>query len=242
MTTPAINTPKAIIDTAIRNAGKLAEGTFPTSEQYAMYMSDLNRLINMWQTQGLKLWLQTDYSITLVAGQGGQGNPYVLTSGIGLNTGKPLRVEQGYYLDASSNRRPIYPLSWDEWNRLAQTTQQGSVTQYFIDKQATVMNVYFWLVPDTTAATGTAHLMLQQQVVDPINLVETMNFPAEWGIALVWGLADEICSGQPQTIMDRCQGKAAQYRTALEDWDVEDATTSFAPDMRQGAYSTGGFR
>lgn len=242
MTVPAINTPKAIIDTAMRNAGKLNEGSVPTSEQYAMYMNDLNRLINLWQTQGLKLFLQTDYSITLVAGQGGQGSPYVLTSGNGINVGKPLRIEQGYYLDQFGNRRPIYPLSWDEWDRLAQTTQQGSVTQYFVDKQPTSLNIYFWLTPDTTAATGTAHLMMQQQVVNPINLVESMNFPPEWGIALVWGLADEICTGMPQTIMDRCQARAAVYRTMLEDWDVEDVATSFAPDMRQGAgYGTGRF-
>ena len=66
MTTPAINTPKAIIDTALRNAGKLQEGQLPSSEQYAMYMGDLQRLTNLWQTQGLKLWLQTDLSIPLV--------------------------------------------------------------------------------------------------------------------------------------------------------------------------------
>lgn len=242
MTTPAINTPKVIIDTAMRHAGKISEGTVPTSEQYAMYMGDLNRLINLWQTQGLKLWLQTDLSIPLVAGQGGQGDPYTIYIGGDVNMTKPLRAQQGYYLDSNSNRRPIYPLSWDEWLRLATTTQQGAISQYMIDKQATSLNVYFWLVPDVTAATGTAHLLLQQQVTDPINLVETMNFPPEWGIALVWGLADEIASGQPQAIMDRCQGRAAVYRAMLEDWDVEDAATQFAPDQRTGGYNRGSFQ
>lgn len=243
MTTPAINTPKVIIDTAMRHAGKISEGSVPTSEQYAMYMNDLNRLINLWQTQGLKLWLQTDLSITLVAGQGGPGSPYTIYSGGDVNMTKPLRIQQGYYLESGgANRRPIYPLSWDEWMRLSQTTQLGAVAQYFVDKQATSLNVYLWLIPDAQAATGTAHLLTQQQVVDPISLTETMNFPPEWGIALVWGLADEIASGQPQTIMDRCQGRAAVYRAMLEDWDVEDAATSFAPDQRTGGYNRGSFQ
>ena len=242
MSTPNINTPKAIIDAAMRNAGKLSEGQSPNSEQYAMYMGDLQRLINLWQTQGLKLWLQTDQTIPLVAGKGGQGNPYILSVDGDVNMVKPLRVQQGYYLDTSGIRRPIYPLSWDEWLRLAQTTQTGSVTQYFVDKQSASLNVYLWLVPDAQAATGTVHLMVHQQVVNPVSLLETMNFPSEWSIGLVWGLADEICTGQPQTIMDRCQQRAAVYRAMLEDWDVEDASTSFAPDMRQGGYGQGSFR
>ena len=241
MTTPAINTPKSIIDTAMRNAGKLGEGQTPTSEQYAMYMNDLNRLINLWQTQGLKLWLQTDLSVTLISGKGGQGNPYTISSTGDVSMTKPLRVQQGYFMDANGIRRPIYPLSWDEWMRLANTAQTGAVAQYFVDKQATSLNVYLWLIPDDVAALGTVHLLLQQQIVNTLNLLDEMNFPAEWGIALVWGLADEICTGQPQAIMDRCQQRAAVYRAMLEDWDVEDAATSFAPDMRQGGYGFGNF-
>src|SRR5258706_15988930 len=107
MTAPAINTPNSIIDAAMRNSGKLGEGSVPTSEQYAMYMNDLNRLINLWQTQGLRLWLQTDLSIPLVAGQGGQGNPYTLKPGGSVNITRPLRAIQGYFLDQFSVRRPI---------------------------------------------------------------------------------------------------------------------------------------
>src|SRR5690349_10579390 len=134
MTTPALNIPEAIINTAMRFAGKLAEGQIPSSEQYQTYFMDLNRLINLWQTQGLKLWLQTDLSITLVHGQGGPGNPYVIGPGGDVNMTKPLRIQQGYYLDNSGNRRPIYPLSWQEWMTLSTTTQQGQISQYFVDK------------------------------------------------------------------------------------------------------------
>jgi len=242
MTTPAINTPYSIIAAAMTRAGRLPEGSLPTSEQFASHMDSLNRLINLWQTQGLKLWLQEDLPVPLVAGQGGPYNPYTLTPGGSVNITKPWRIQQGYYLDQLGNQRPVYALSWDEWNRLANRQQQGAIAQYFVDKQATSLNVYTWLIPDAQAATGVLHVMLQQQVVNPINLVETMNFPPEWGIALVWGLADEICSGQPQAVMDRCQGKAAVYRMMLEDADIEDAATSFQPDQRQGSGYVGAFR
>jgi len=69
-------------------------------------------------------------------------------------------------------------------------------------------------------------------VTNFISVTETMNFPIEWRIALRWGLADELATGQPQAIMDRCQGRALAYRTMLEDWDVEDASTRFTADTR----------
>ena len=56
-------------------------------------------------------------------------------------------------------------------------------------------------------------------------------FPVEWFQALRWGLADELCSGQPQLIMERCERKAMMYRDLLEDWDVEDTSTRVTPDM-----------
>lgn len=242
MPAPNINSAKSIVETALRHSGKLAEGQTPTSDQYANGLMDLTRLCNLWQTQGLKLWLQTDLEVTLVAGVGGQGDPYVLGPGGDVNMTKPLRIQQGYYMDANGVRRPIYPLSWDEWMRLSQTSQQGQISQYFVNKQQTSLLVNFWLIPDTVAATGTAHLLCQQQVETAINLTDTMNFPTEWSIALVWGLADEVCTGQPQAIMDRCRMKAIEYRAMLEDWDVEDAQTSFAPDQRMGGYGISQFR
>lgn len=233
MTTAAsFTTAERIITAAMQDAGLLQEGDVPNSEQFAQYTNRLNDLINFEQTQGLKLWTQTDQSITLVAGT----QTYQLGPGGSIMTTKPLRALQGYYLDTNSTRRPIYPLSWDEWMRLSNVAQTGAITQFFVNKQRANLEVSFWLVPDATAATGTAHLLLQQQVTNFTGLTDTMDFPPEWYMFLRWGLADDICTGQPQAIMDRCKERAQAYRTALQAWDVEDASTMFAPDHRQGGY------
>ena len=237
MTTPTDNTPASIIQDAYFDAGLLQEGQSPNSEQLVAGMRKLTDLVNLWQTQGLKLWLNVDTSVTLVAGQGtytfGPAGTNVMV--------KPLRVIDAYYRDSTGIRRPLVPLAWADYIRLSQITQTGAVNSYFVDKQATLLSVFFWLIPDTTAATGTAHLLMQTQVTNPVSVTETMNFPIEWRIALRWGLADELATGQPQAIMDRCQSRAMTYRTALEDWDVEDAPTRFTPDAR-GSQSQGSFR
>lgn len=237
MTTPAYNAVYQILDDAYHDAGVLKEGDTPNGEQIAAGMRRLTDVIMFEQTQGLKLWLLSDTAVTLVSGQA----TYTFTPSGDVNMTRPLRVLQGYYLDADDVRRPLTSLSWEEYLSLGQTTSEGAVNSYFVNKQATTMSVTFWLVPDDTAATGTAHVLLQQQVTQFTGLTETINFPLEWRIFLRWAVANELAQGQPETIMNRCMQMAERYRNALENWDVEDTQTTFAPDNR-AAYQTGRFR
>ena len=237
MSAPNDNTPVSIIADAYFDAGLLQEGQSPSGEQLVTGMRKLGDMINLWQTQGLKLWLMEDLAVTLVAGQG----TYTFGPAGTVVMDKPLRVIEAYYRDVNAVRRPLIPLSWNDYTRLSQITQVGQLNSYFVDKQQAALSVFFWLIPDAVAATGTAHLVVQRQVTGLVSLTDTMNFPPEWRIALRWGLADEISTGQPQAIMDRCQARAMAYRTMLEDWDVEDTPTRFTPDSR-GGYAQGSFR
>ncbi len=232
MTAPALGIPSRIINQAMINAGLRQIGSQPNSDDLALYSNQLKDMINLWQTQGLKLWLEEDYSLQapiLVAGQ----ELYTFGPGGDVNRVKPLRVKSGYYQDSSGNRRDLAPtLARTDYNSLSNVTQQGPVNQYYVDKQRDLLRVFLWLTPDTEAVTGQVHLILHNQVGNFTNLTETIDFPIEWYIALCWGLADEICTGQPKDIMDRCARKTKEYKTALEDWDVEDADTRIVPDMR----------
>jgi hypothetical protein len=237
MTAPNPNTPIAIISDAYFDAGLTQEGQSPNSEQIVTGMRKLTDIINLWQTQGLKLWLNVDTTVPLVAGTG----TYTFSPTGTVIMPKPPRAIDAYYMDSNGIRRPLIPLSWNDYIRLSQVNTTGQINSYFVNKKQEELSVFFWLIPDAVAATGTAHLLLQTQVTNFISVTETMNFPIEWRIALRWGLADELATGQPQSIMDRCQQRAISYRTMLEDWDVEDAPTRFTPDSR-GQYSMGKFR
>lgn len=237
MTAPNDNTPISIIGDAYFDAGLTQEGQAPNSEQIVTGMRKLTDLVNLMQTQGLKLWLNADTPVPLVAGQG----TYTFSPSGSVIMAKPPRVVEAWYEDINHIRRPLIPLSWNDYSRLSQIVQTGQINSYFVNKKQTELSVFFWLIPDSNAATGQAHLLLQNQVTNFINVTETMNFPIEWRIALRWGLADELATGQPQAIMDRCQQRAIAYRQVLEDWDVEDAPTRFTPDSRSG-YAAGSFR
>lgn len=240
MTVPAtFNSPERIIREAMFEAKLLGKGNDPSSEDFARYMNRLQDMVNLWQTSGLKLWLNYDLEIgPLIAGQA----LYQMGPGFYINMAKPLRQIQGYYLEATGAvRRPLQVLSKDEYFRLSTTTQTGSINSYYVDKKQLSLDVYLWLTPDAQAVTGEAHGIFQQPCTHLVQLNDTVNFPEEWYLALIWGLADQICGGQPQAIMDRCKEKANEYKMQLENWDVEDASTSFTPDQRI-VYQTSSFR
>lgn len=230
------NTPSRCIRLAMMDAGMLQQGDDPNSDDYAEFLGRLNDMVNLWQTSGLRLWLNEDLPVTLVAGQ----NLYPLTQTPNPPF-KQLRVIQAYFQDQFLIRRPLIPLSRDEYTRLSQVVQPGQLNSYFVDKQQTVLNVFFWLTPDANAALGTAHLIIQNQVTNAINLGEQIEFPIEWFMALRWGLADELATGQPLEIQQKCAQKAGYYKELLDSWDVEDASTVFQPDQR-ATQNVGGFR
>lgn len=231
MATSVSNNAYGIIADAMEDAGLLQEGNRPNSEQLAKYMRRLNDIINLWQTQGLKLFLQEEVSVPLVVGQ----TLYVLgPSGPAIIMPRPPRILQGYILQVQGNvRRPLVLISRDEWERLSQVTgNNGTINSFMVDKQATVTNLNLWPPPDSTEVLNTATFLMQTQASNPLFLTDNVLFPQEWRIALRWGLADDICTGQPTPIMERCAENAKKYRDALEDWDVEDAPTMFNIDTR----------
>ncbi len=242
MTAPNNNTPLAIISDAYRDAGLTQPGDTPSSEQTVEGMRALADLINFEQTKGLKLWLNDTQDVTLVADQG----TYTFSPTGDIVMPKPLRVIQADYVQLPTSnevRRPLTPLSWDDYMRLSQRNQSGALNSYFVNKQDTYLSVFFWLIPDASAAAdGFVQLLLQKQVTNFTSVTETMNFPIEWRMFLRWALADQLATGQPESIMSRCQQRAEMYREALEDWDVEDAPTQFTPGWQNQLPSNARFR
>lgn len=228
------NTLEGMIKRARKNAGLDGKGKIPTTEDFKDGMARMNGMALTWQTLGIKLWLQQDYSLTapiLTVGKFqynfGPGGDVVMV--------KPTRVieESCYFQDNAGNRRPLIPMSRNEYNTLSVPGQQGAVNSFYVDKQQLTMNVFLWLTPDLwTVQNGQIHLILQNQIGTITQINESMHFPLEWTMALEWGLADQICTGQPQAIMDRCATMAQSFRMALEEWDVEDVGIKIQPDPR----------
>lgn len=218
----------SIITKAYQDAQKLPRYGSLSADQLADGLDRLNDMINLWQTQGLKLFLESETIVTLVSGQ--QKYSFYPTGDVAMT--KPLEVKDATYWDSGNSSRPLNSLSRQEWTELSARTIAGSVNSYFVEKLYDRINLYLWSVPDATAAAGTMHVILRNQASNPATTAASVLFPPEWAIALRWGLADELATGMPDSVQQRCQSRAVAYRAALEDWDVENVETYFQPDQR----------
>lgn len=220
----------AIIQKAYQNAGKIARGATPSSAQQSDALSTLSDVIALEAAKGLKLWLETEVTVTLVSGQ----QLYSFYPSGTTSQVRPLRVKEASYTDTGGSVRSLTPLSREEWNRQPNRAGTGQVTQYFVEKLYDRLNLYCWLIPDATAATGTIKVVLANQGTLPAVITDDVHFPPEWGLFLQWRLAQELGTGMPQEVLSRCDLMAESYRAQLEAFDVEDAPTYFTVDT-QGA-------
>lgn len=223
-----------VIDWAMRNAVLLDFEDQPTSEDYRQYLGRLNAIINFEQTQGLKLWLQENITMTPVLNQ----QVYAWGPGGDIIMPRPTRIIEGFYtfpLIATSGiqtRYPLQQLSRSDFNQLGVLNTPGITNSFFVDKQQTFLNLWLWLLPDAFTAQATVTFVTQTQINQVISITDQMNFPIEWFQYLHWKLASQIDQGQPAAVQAKNEAQAEFYRTALEDFDVEDTSTYIQVDPR----------
>jgi hypothetical protein len=231
-----------VIELAMRDAGYLDHMEAPGSEDYRQYIGRLNNLINFEQTQGLKLWLQENISFTPVLGQ----QSYAWGPNGDIQMPRPTRIIEGFFtfpLSATSGiqtRYPLQQLSRQEFNQLGVLNVAGIPNSFYIDKQQVNLIVWLWLNPDAFTAQAMVTFVTQVQINQLISITDNMNFPIEWFQFLHWALACEIDSGQPSAVQAKNESMRDYYRTALENFDVEDTSTYLQADPRV-LLSTGRF-
>lgn len=231
-------TAQALIQAGYEDASLCPVGSSISAGQLSRGLDRLNDIINLWATQGLKLWLQQIITVPLVTSQ----ETYTFGPGGDINMVKPLAMLQGTYVYNNGQRQPLTVMSKDEYIRLSQINQDGSINSYMTTKELPLLKVSFYNPPDNQAATnGVVQMLARVSAPNMAIAADNVQFPPEWYIALRWAIADEVCVGQSEAIQNRCAQRAGAFREALEGFDVEDAPTFFQPDPR-GQYATAGFR
>ena len=220
------NTSQAIIEKAYADSMKLSRGGTLTSAQLTDGLERLQDIVNVESTMGLKLFLESEVSVTLVAAQ----QMYSFRPSGDVNVPRPLRIKDATYVETSGQSRPLIPLSRSDWAQQTSRSSQGSVTQYFAERLYDRLNLSG--TSDATAATGTVRVTLHAPAAT-LTLATTTAFPPEWVMFLRWALTADLATGMPVEVIQRAEGKAAQFRAVLEAFDVEDVPVRFQPTYTQ---------
>ena len=234
-TTTFTLTPQQVIFSALRLLGVIELGVTPDTNTLNNGLQVLNIMLKAWQTQGIKIWTIEELLLTPVQGQ----QSYIIgPSGPGLVANKPLRIIQAFLRDSNSNTdRWVMVISKNEYNLLGNKQSQGAINSIFYDAGVSSGTLYTYNAADQYSAQNTVLHMFSQRPIEDLNLVtDPFDLPQEWMQALRWGLAAELMMeyGVPIRSQAMIQGNAEKYKMMLENWDVENPSSYFNPDIRSG--------
>ena len=165
----------------------LAEGGEPlAAEDTTVALNTLRRMLRTWAVTGVRLWLNDEEIITLAAS----------TASYTLDP-RYLEISYGFRRDASGNDTPIRLMDRDEYNRLSYKASSGPPYAVFVNRLLTSTTATVYPVP--TAAGEYIYLTGKRQILDPTQLTETIEVPAEWEETVVFNLAKRLLPTFPGT-------------------------------------------
>ena len=226
-----------IISSALRKLGALELGDTPDANTVTNAALILNLMIKHWQTDGIKLWTTTEYTVPLTASKTSYTIGPTGTSS-DITADRPMKLIQGWLRNTSVTPNidtPLQILSKQEYNILGSKFSTGTANSVYLFPLQTTSTVYFFLTPDTATATNYVARLIARRPLGDISASGDMpDFPNEWMNALVWGLADQLALEYSSPLNHRAeiQAKATLYKDQLNDWDVEAESTFFIPDAR----------
>jgi hypothetical protein len=205
-----------------------------TDSKYVHANRVLNDMIKHWQVQGYNLFRRSRDTLTLVAAQGTDANPYQFGTG-GDKTYRPLRIENMRYLDSSGNERPMTAISRDEYDRLPDKDSTGETTLFCYDPQRDPAKLYIWPVLKS-GGSGTLVYTYQRSIEDFDADADEPDYPQEWFETLKYGLAARLAPvyyPADALMMQRLQAVAGQKLEESAAFDKEPVSTTFMVDWRR---------
>lgn len=220
----------SIISAALRKIGALADGQTASSTQLTNGQEALNSLAVRFQTLGMPLWKRAQYSLTLVNGTA----TYTIGVGQTTNTAFPIKLHSAVLRHTSGSVQDMIRVSREEFNLLT-TASTGKPVEYTYQPLVNYGVLKVWPTPDsTTASSYTMELTYTAPVQGFTSSAETPDFPQEWQLALIYGLAVLLAPEYGVPLNDRSELKkeAKQYLDDALDFNYENTSIFFQRDER----------
>lgn len=213
-----------LIEEAFDLCGIGSEGEPINADMQARGLRSLNLLLKTWGTSE-HLWLRTERTVTLVAGQAA----YTLDP-------KPKRVIEGRRKVISSGIET--PLT--SWARKTYTEQPNKLVQsiptaFYYDPQKDEGTLYVWPSPSASTASTTQLVITYLRTPEDFDSSgDAADVPQEWLQTLTYSLAAELglkyeINGQR---LARIEARAMALMAKLEAFDTEPESLFLQPEWQ----------
>lgn len=144
---------------------------------------------------------------------------------------RPLRMTHVRRRDEADNDIPILTFSRQEYFDTPNKTAESKTTQVYYDPQLSLGVMYLWPAPDSAKDRLLFTGLFPIEDFDAAT--NNPDLPQEWLNALTFGLAEDLGVeyATPDALYNRIARKAAMYKDAVMNWDVEPESIYLQPDM-----------
>jgi hypothetical protein len=221
----------ALITAAIRKLGVIAAGQSPTAQDITDAGVALNMLVGQLRSIGMPLWARKTYTFNPVANQ----QVYPIGNGTVFNVPYPIHVLQAYRQDSGSTTRISMEVIPNFNLNLYPTTSGGTPIQLSYQPFINYGEISVWPVPDSSATSSTITIVYQSPFQYFNSAADTMDFPEEWYLAIVYGLASLIAPEWGTPLQDRqvLAAEADKYLKMAKENGQEDGSMFIQPNRRQ---------
>lgn len=217
-----------LVTAALNKTGAFDEyETIPTTDLNNV-LFQLELMVKEMALDGMPLWCIQDIAFPTVVGQA----TYNLSTITGSTL--PLRILDQYIVDSQGNSVTLVMTSRYDWDTLGQKFQPGIPNQIWYNPQLNAGTITLYDVPSDNQ--HTIHVITQLQMQDVGSLTNTMAFPQEAFLMLLWCLTDLISLDyrMPADERKEVSMKATFYRKKFFDSPLgqEQASIYFTPTER----------
>lgn len=183
-----------------------------------------NFLMAEWANRGLNLWTMDEETQALTAND----NTYTLTA----NTVDVIEAAIRTGTGSAQVDRPLERISVSQWAQLANKTQTGQPTSFFVQRGVTDAVINLWPVPDNAQDYTLVYWRLRR-IEEAGAITNTPDLPFRFIPALVCGLAYQIALKKSKDAQ-RIPYLKAEYEMAFElaaDEDRDRSSVFLIPEV-----------
>jgi len=151
----------------------------------------LNIMFQEWANRGLHYWEVANNSLTLVDGQ----SVYTMYRSTGDGTSDATAVYgvddilEASYRNSSSVDFPLTKINRSAYQALSNKTDEGTPTQYFVQRFIDKVTITLYLTPGSTEAGNTINYYYVKRIQDVGNYTNATDVPYRFVPCMVSGLA-----------------------------------------------------
>ncbi len=145
---------------------------------------------------------------------------------------RPLRILDARSIDLNNSKAsvPMEIVGYDQYFNIPMKTSDGRPNNFFYDKLLDAGVLY--LYPRPNNVNELVEFTYHESIEDVDSPTDSMDFPTEWTLPLIYGLATELCIAFGKfEQLPIIKGMADEYKKLVREFDNDEEPFYLLPDM-----------